>query len=97
MQIKPQYSKLLVELRNLATDSSIVVPEKASKPFPYGVVLDVGPDVTRFKQGDAIMFLPNNVIGLDFPEGAAYIIEDKSVLAVLTFDSAPDGALTVVK
>ncbi len=80
MKIKPVSTYLLISIHEGRKPKSKLVLPAASEPmFPYALVKDVGPDVTKFKVGDKVLCLPQNVFVVDqnanvhlLPEGAVF-------------------------
>jgi co-chaperonin GroES (HSP10) len=68
MVVKPLGSNIFVELIEVGERKvgMIHIPGKHQEPSRIGVVLEVGPDVTRLKKGDKIMISFYSGTGVDY-------------------------------
>lgn len=62
MTIQPAQNYLLIRMQDLKTDSRLVLPETSGPLHPHGKVLLVGPFCEFTKEGDLVLFLPQNLI-----------------------------------
>jgi hypothetical protein len=87
MKIKPQQRNLLIQLRTLdKPDELISIPDvvdiQGVSKYPYGEVIDVGPEcILGFDVGAKVLFLANNAIGFELNDQIVYIIPETCVLA----------------
>lgn len=84
MKLIPQQYYLLIQIRDVAADSKIQLPEGVLRQ-PHGEVIAVGPDCKFCKVGDRIMFMLQNVIRFEHTEDA--IIAEGAVFAKLAADN----------
>lgn len=84
MKLIPQQYYLLIQIRDVASDSKVLLPEGVQRQ-PHGEVIAVGPDCKFCKVGDRVMFMLNNVIRFEHTQDA--IIAEGAVFAKLQIDN----------
>lgn len=67
MTIQPTYNYLLVQLHD-ERETDLVLPDSVAPLLPYGEVIAIGDEVTKFSVGDKVLFQPNFAIGVSGEE-----------------------------
>jgi hypothetical protein len=78
MKIQPQQYYLLVSVHDKKDDNSEIVLPEGVQVQPYGHVIAVGPNCQFCTVGDLVLFLPQNMIGM---EDKTFIIPESCVFA----------------
>lgn len=100
MKIRPASTFLLIRMRSLQTDSSIVLPDTVAPLHPHGEVLSLGPDcktdcggIPKINVGDLVLFLPQNIT-MGFNESMSdecFLLPEAAVVGWYVPDTAVEG------
>ena len=95
MKIIPQQNYLLGVVKDLPSDSGVLLPEGMQRE-PYGLILEVGPDCKFVKKGDKILFFVSSVMKFDEDR---FVIAEGCVFALCDPEATQDGhtELKIVK
>lgn len=82
LTIQPQTYHFLAIKAELPIKQVILRPDESENPYTHAVAIAVGPDCKIVKQGDRVLYLPQNAIGLEHPDhGLCHIVPDSAVFA----------------
>lgn len=91
MKIKPQKNLLLVEIKKQdKTDSGIIITSP-DVILERAVILDVGPDVTRYSKGQEILFKSWRIDVIQIDDVDYIFLEEDGVLGVIE----PGGVIEI--
>lgn len=83
--LTPTQYYILVEIKDVESESPIVRPDASGPSQPYGLVISCGPDCKFVEVGDKVCFLPQNMIGFENAKNLV-IIPETSVFAKLELE-----------
>jgi len=73
------------------SEGGIFLPEMSRRELTYGTVLDIGPQVSQYKQGDVVIIVPYDGIPFLVPNATTTFrfIREESIIGFMDFDEKP--------